>query len=168
MYFWCRGDQRFAIRPFLGGVNGITGEATTWNMASLLRQMHTSTPTQDYIVLPEQEWLDGISTKPGIVKQFVATETAADRPKLRKDASEKRAGKEARAPGRGEPTLTGASIEWQVTGQDSAGGIQLQIIPTFDPTNMSATSVKDVCRTSANAAQLTSYDKLARSPNKSI
>jgi hypothetical protein len=56
---------KFVIRPFLGGVNGISGEAPTGNMASLLRQMNSLTPKQDYVVLPDQKWLDGIATTPG-------------------------------------------------------------------------------------------------------
>src|SRR5271168_839982 len=72
-------NKKFAIRPFLGGVNGISGEASTGNMASLLRQMNPLTLKQDYIVLPVQKWLDGIATSPGIVKQFVAANMAPPR-----------------------------------------------------------------------------------------
>src|SRR2546421_12446052 len=78
--FDCAPGKRFAVRPFLGGVNGITGEPTVGDMRTLVRQInHLSRKTQDYIVLPEQMWLDGIATSPGIVRQFVAAATAAPR-----------------------------------------------------------------------------------------
>jgi hypothetical protein len=57
-----------------------------------------------------------------------------------------------------EKTPIGASIEWQVTGQDSLGGIQLQIIPMFDINSMFAGSIKDVCRGSLGSSGLVSYD----------
>jgi hypothetical protein len=73
--------KKFAIRPFLGGVGGISGEAKTGNMTSLLRRMNSLTPQKDYVVLPNQKWLDGIATSPGIIKQFVAVETPTKTPK---------------------------------------------------------------------------------------
>lgn len=141
--------KKFAIRPFLGGVNGISGEASTGNMASLLRQMNSLKPKQDYIVLPAQKWLDGIATSPGLVKQFVATSMAPPR-----RATNQKSKKKARSDGRGssvpeneddEDTQIGATVEWQVTGQDAVGGVQLQIIPSFDVKGMHAGSVKDNC-----------------------
>ncbi len=40
-------------------------------------------------------------------------------------------------------TPAGASVEWQVTGRDEVGGLQLQIIPTFDVERICASSVKN-------------------------
>jgi len=39
-------NNRFAVRPFLGGVNGITGEHVTGDMASLLRKMNNLQTTR--------------------------------------------------------------------------------------------------------------------------
>lgn len=149
--FDCIEGRKFIIRPFLGGVNGISGEGTVGDMGSLIRRMNRLTPTQDYIVLPEQMWLDGISTSPGIVKQFVATEMAPPRREISEGSRNK--------PGsRNTKSQIGASIEWQVTRQDSVGGIQLQIIPMFDVDSMFAGSIKNVCRSSLESRSLVSYD----------
>ena len=153
-------NKKSAIRPFLGGVNGISGEAPTGNMASLLRQMNSLTPKQDYIVLPVQKWLDGIAASPGIVKQFVATNMAPPR-----RATNQKSKKKAKSDGNGsrvpeneddEDAQIGASVEWQVTGQDTVGGVQLQIIPSFDVRGMHAGSMKDICETDGDY-DMTSY-----------
>lgn len=145
--FSCMKDKKFAIRPFLGGVNGISGEAPTGNMASLLRQMNPLTQKQDYIVLPDQKWLDGIATSPGTIKQFVATNMAPPRREtIPNSKSTSRAdGNDACVPASEmyEDAQIGATVEWQVTGQDTVGGIQLQIIPSFDIKGMHAGSMKD-------------------------
>jgi hypothetical protein len=84
--------KRFAVRPYVGGVNGISGEASLGNMTSMLRRMNSQARKQDYIILPKQPWLDGIATAPGIVRQFVATAMAPPRPeKPREDKSFSRA-----------------------------------------------------------------------------
>jgi len=41
-------------------------------MATLLKRQNGVEKKQDYIIVPEQPWVDGIATGPGIVKQFVA------------------------------------------------------------------------------------------------
>ena len=152
-------NKKFAIRPFLGGVNGISGEALIGNMASLLRKMNTLSQRQDYIVIPDQKWLDGIATRPDIIKQFVATSMAPPRretapnPKGKSSAD----GNDACVPERGigEDAQVGATVEWQVTGQDTVGGIQLHIIPSFNVKGMYAGSVKnsagyDACSASSH------------------
>ncbi|EXJ68609.1 uncharacterized protein A1O5_08403 [Cladophialophora psammophila CBS 110553] len=50
----------------------------------------------------------------------------------------------------------GSTIEWQITGEDSAGGFQLQIIPDFRIAAMSATSTRHVC-CSGEPGKLQSY-----------
>lgn len=55
---------------------------------------------QDYIVTPQQPWLDGIACGDGYVKQFVAM-----------------------------PLGEGYSVEAQLTGQEVAGGLQFEITP---------------------------------------
>lgn len=90
----------YAIRVFIGGVNGITGEPMVPDMSTLLKSKNGVPPKQDYIIVPPQPWLDGVAVAPGIVRQFVAM-----------------------------PTGTGYSVEHQVTGKENVGGIQLEIIP---------------------------------------
>ncbi|KAF8527726.1 hypothetical protein BDD12DRAFT_904027 [Trichophaea hybrida] len=92
---------KFAIRIYVGGVNGITGEPMIPNMATLLKRQN-GIKNQDYVVLPEQPWLDGIATRPGMVQQFVAV-----------------------------PYGSGYSIEHQITGLESTGGIQFEVIPAY-------------------------------------
>jgi hypothetical protein len=108
------------------------------------------TPKQDYIVLPVQKWLDGIATSPGIVKQFVATNMAPPR-----RATNQKSKMKTKSDGNGsrvpeneddEDAQIGATVEWQVTGQDTVGGVQLQIIPSFDVEVMHAGSMKDICQ----------------------
>lgn len=141
-------SKRFVVRPFVGGVNAISGETSAVDMGSLLRRKNA--PKQDYLVFPEQRWLDGIATRPGLVKQFVATAMAPPRdspPKGKKAPREKRSTKHRRGKSgqddsyESEQGPAGASIEWQVTGKDEIGGLQLQIIPTFDVERMWASSV---------------------------
>ncbi|MFB7463338.1 hypothetical protein ACFCZ1_07480 [Streptomyces sp. NPDC056224] len=55
---------------------------------------------QNYVVLPRQPWLDGINSGDGTVRQFVAV-----------------------------PLGLGATVEGQVTGQETTGGVQLQAFP---------------------------------------
>ncbi|MER5871535.1 hypothetical protein [Streptomyces sp. NPDC002044] len=52
---------------------------------------------QNYVVLPRQPWLDGINSGEGTVRQFVAV-----------------------------PLGLGATVEGQVTGEETTGGVQLQ------------------------------------------
>lgn len=72
MWLRFKSTKKFAIRIYVGGVNGITGEPMIPNMATLLKRQNGVEKTQDYIVVPEQPWVDGIATGPGVVKQFVA------------------------------------------------------------------------------------------------
>jgi hypothetical protein len=58
------------------------------------------TPFQDYIVVSNQPWLDGIADANGTVRQFVAT-----------------------------PFGSGYSVESQITGKVAAGGLQFEIVP---------------------------------------
>ena len=58
MWIKFEAKRKFALKILLGAVNGISGKAVG--------------SAQDYIIVPEQPWLDGIATAPGQVKQFVA------------------------------------------------------------------------------------------------
>ncbi|MEU6089366.1 hypothetical protein ABZ865_21650 [Streptomyces sp. NPDC047085] len=55
---------------------------------------------QNYVVVPRQPWLDGINSGKGTVRQFVAV-----------------------------PLGLGATVEGQVTGEETWGGVQLQAFP---------------------------------------
>ncbi|MFJ8693341.1 hypothetical protein [Streptomyces roseolilacinus] len=59
---------------------------------------------QNYVVLPRQPWLDGINSGRGTVRQFVAV-----------------------------PLGLGATVEGQVTGEETWGGVQLQAFPLDGP-----------------------------------
>jgi hypothetical protein len=54
---------------------------------------------QNYVVLPQQPWLDGINAGDGFIRQFVAV-----------------------------PLGSGATVEGQVTGQETHGGVQLRAV----------------------------------------
>src|SRR4051812_49113255 len=53
-----------ALKVGIGGVDAISGE--TFELATL-----TPEP-QDYVVIPDQPWLDGINAGDGFIRQFVA------------------------------------------------------------------------------------------------
>ncbi|HEX6718991.1 MAG TPA: hypothetical protein VF088_17920 [Pyrinomonadaceae bacterium] len=78
-----------AVKVSVGGINAVSGE--TWN------EELRSDP-QNYIVCPDQPWLDGINIGESQIRQFVAT-----------------------------PLGRGDTIEEQLTGSDEWGGLQLQV-----------------------------------------
>lgn len=84
-----------AVKVGIGNINAITGE--TWD-----EHLHARAgdPAQDYVVVPEQPWLDGINAGSGRIRQFVAI-----------------------------PLGSGHTVEGQITGQESWGGIQLLAVP---------------------------------------
>lgn len=81
----------FAVKIGAGKINAVTGEA--WS-AGLQEE------PQNYLVLPEQPWLDGFAAGKGFIRQFVAM-----------------------------PLGDGYSVEEQLTGKANVGGIQIQIFP---------------------------------------
>jgi hypothetical protein len=76
-----------AVKVGIGGVNVVSGEA-------LDDRLRTS--PQDYLVVPDQPWIDGIKTGTGVVRQFVAV-----------------------------PLGENLSVEGQISGRETVGGIQL-------------------------------------------
>lgn len=76
-----------AVKVAIGKVNAISGK--TWDQ-SLKKDV------EDYCVIPDQPWLDGINAGNGHIKQFVAM-----------------------------PLGQGYTVEGQVTGKEEFGGIQL-------------------------------------------
>ncbi|KAF8475538.1 hypothetical protein BDZ91DRAFT_817255 [Kalaharituber pfeilii] len=98
-------DQRqYAIRVYVGGINGLTGDPMIPDMGTFLKAQN-GVRKQDYLVVPPQPWIDGVSVKPGVVRQFVAM-----------------------------PCNSGYNIEYQVTGRETVGGLQMEIIPSKLPT----------------------------------
>lgn len=78
-----------AVKVGIGGVNAISGGR--WDA-----ELHVE--PQDYIVCPDQPWLDGINVGAGQIRQFVAV-----------------------------PLGGGYTVEAQVTGREAVGGIQLLV-----------------------------------------
>jgi hypothetical protein len=81
-----------AVQVGAGRINAVTGEP--WGEG--LRD-----DPQDYLVTPDQPWLDGINSGDGTVRQFVAL-----------------------------PLGTGATIEAQLTGEESGAGL---VVRVFEP-----------------------------------
>jgi hypothetical protein len=138
--FDCKHWKRVVVRPFVGGVNAISGEPMVGDIRCLLKRLHSVTSRQDYVVLPQQKWLDGIATSPGVVKQFVATpilstEQQEKRDMLRQEATSKSASASTKVLPR--ILESGSSIELQITDRDIVGGFQLEIIPEMDIDRMS-------------------------------
>jgi hypothetical protein len=78
-----------AVKIAVGGINAISGE--TWDEA-----LHEA--PQDYVVCPDQPWLDGINAGAGFIRQFVAM-----------------------------PLGLGQTVEAQVSGVEEVGGIQILV-----------------------------------------
>ncbi|WP_291207144.1 hypothetical protein [Hyphomonas sp.] len=84
-------DFPVAIKVAAGKINAVTGE--TWR-AGLHRE------PQDYMVSPDQPWLDGFAIEKGVIRQFVAM-----------------------------PLGDGYSVEEQLTGEAEWGGLQISVAP---------------------------------------
>ena len=81
----------------------VSGEPVSKSMGANVRhpeRRREGKSTQDYMVVPQQKWLDGIATEEGRVRQFVSV-----------------------------PTTSGYSVEAQITGQSIMGGIQFEVTP---------------------------------------
>ena len=86
-----RTSYPFAIKVASGKINAVTGDSwTNWLQRN----------PQDYMVSPEQPWLDGYCVEKGFIRQFVAM-----------------------------PLGAGYSAEEQITGSGEHGGIQLVVYP---------------------------------------
>ena len=85
------GGYPFALKIGTGKINAVTGEAWT---------NHLNTDPQDYVVTPEQPWLDGYCVEKGVIRQFVAM-----------------------------PLGAGYSVEEQITGAAGHGGLQIVAYP---------------------------------------
>jgi len=88
---WWYGGYPFAVKVTTGKINAITGEV--WSNG-------LNVDPQDYVVLPEQPWIDGYCVEKGVIRQFVAM-----------------------------PLGDGCSVEEQLTGAAEHGGVQLVVYP---------------------------------------
>ncbi|MBK1734859.1 hypothetical protein CKO15_06055 [Halorhodospira abdelmalekii] len=91
MWISFKGDYPFAVKVATGKINAVSGE--TWT------ETLTGEP-QDYLVVPEQPWLDGYNVGHGRIRQFVATPLGQDE-----------------------------TVEEQLTGEAAHGGIQILAYP---------------------------------------
>ena len=104
MWISFNAHKPFALQIFVGGVNAISGEPTGDSEATLLNRLsllEKKKSIQDYVVTPNQLWLDGIATDNEHVRQFVAM-----------------------------PLGSGYTVEAQVKGQDLVGGLQIHVTPS--------------------------------------
>lgn len=83
-------EYPFAIKIAAGKINAVTG--ASWS--------NVLSAPQDYVVIPEQPWLDGFNVGQGIVRQFVAM-----------------------------PLGSGVTAEEQLTGEGAWGGLQVIAYP---------------------------------------
>jgi len=81
----------FAVKIAAGKIDAVTGQDWT-------NGLHED--PQDYLVVPEQPWLDGFCVEKGIIRQFVAM-----------------------------PLGAGYTAEEQITGAAEHGGVQIAVFP---------------------------------------
>jgi hypothetical protein len=93
--------EPFALKIYVGGVNAISGVPIKESPEAALKRLQLSDKVkQDYVVLPDQPWLDGIASDDGRIRQFVAM-----------------------------PKGSGYSVEAQVTGEEKIDGMQFELTP---------------------------------------
>jgi hypothetical protein len=100
---WIRFSSKepFALKIYVGGVNAISGIPINETPEAMMKRLKLGGKVkQDYVVLPEQPWLDGIASEDGNIRQFVAM-----------------------------PKGSGYSVEAQITGEEKIGGLQFELTP---------------------------------------
>jgi hypothetical protein len=95
-------QRPYAVQLFVGGVNAVSGKPLVASPSDPSRSK--SKATQEYMVVPNQDWIDGIATAPGVVRQFVAM-----------------------------PSGSGYSVEAQVTGKEDFAGMLFSVTPRMSP-----------------------------------
>lgn len=103
MWMKFKSKKPYAVQLFVGGVNAVSGQPLVQPGAPASSTTRESR-TQDYMVIPEQKWIDGIATRPGEVRQFIAM-----------------------------PTGSGYSVEVQVTGREDFAGMLFAVTPRLSP-----------------------------------
>ena len=106
--------------------------------AATMRGAQQESACQNHVPVPKQHQLNGIATSPGHVKQLVVTSMLSPSHQAFKDKAQQQhdpAGASGvHTTGKARPM--GASVESQITGKDTVGGIQLEIIPEFETERM--------------------------------
>ncbi len=100
-----KANHPFMIKMYAGGINVVSGEHSVETIETKMRRLNLigeGKSIQDYVVVPGQMWIDGFAVAPGVVRQFVAT-----------------------------PLGMGYSVEAQLTGQETVGGLQFEITPSL-------------------------------------
>ena len=138
--FDCPSAKKYAIRPYVGGINGISGESMMEKLSRPTGRLDDLTDKQDYLVLPRQARLDGVATKSGVVKQFIATQRipSADQAArfLAGEVIHVNSGLTEGQRHSKNHEIADISIEWQMSGKGNVGGIQLQFIPEHNIEHM--------------------------------
>ncbi|MDE0230865.1 MAG: hypothetical protein OXI56_03670 [bacterium] len=91
MWINFHGEYPMAVKVAAGKVNALTGEEWSEDLCQ---------EPQDYLVVPDQPWLDGFSVKRGLIRQFVAMRLGE-----------------------------GYTAEEQLTGEARHGGVQITVYP---------------------------------------
>jgi hypothetical protein len=91
LWVYFHSEYPFAVKVLTGKIDAVTGKAVTDGLHQ---------EPQDYVVAPEQPWLDGYCVEEGLIRQFVAM-----------------------------PLGAGYSVEEQITGEAEHGGLQLVVYP---------------------------------------
>ncbi|KAH3745317.1 ubiquitin multi-domain protein [Pelomyxa schiedti] len=92
MWMSFNSSRSAAVKICIGGVNAVTGGNGTGRLAEK--------GEQDYMVCPQQPWLDGIHVSPDVIRQFVAM-----------------------------PLGSGYTVEGQLTGKEEVGGLEIRVYP---------------------------------------
>lgn len=91
MWINFNGDYPMAVKVAAGRINALTGEEWTGDLRE---------KPQDYLVVPDQPWLDGFCVERGLIRQFLAM-----------------------------PLGSGYTAEEQLTGDARHGGVQISVYP---------------------------------------
>jgi len=84
-----QGTYPFAVKIAAGKVSAVTGD-----------EWEKGLKAKDYVIIPQQPWLDGYVVEEGLIRQFVAA-----------------------------PLGSGFTAEEQITGKAKHGGIQIEVFP---------------------------------------
>jgi ubiquitin len=95
MWMSFKGKTKCAVKIGLGMVNGVSGQRWSSGLAPCTKES-----PQDYVVSPQQPWLDGVKTEDDTVRQFIATQMGKS-----------------------------YTIEEQVTREAKFGGMQFEVFP---------------------------------------
>jgi hypothetical protein len=71
MSIYFKAKHPFAIIVYVGGVNAISGAPKEERKLDTYARI-CGLPYQDYLVVPQQKWLDGVAISPGLVRQPIA------------------------------------------------------------------------------------------------